>query len=409
MIADLDALMVRNDIEAVLVTGPGLHNPAMVYLTGGAHLTQADVIKKRGEEPVLFHLPMERDEAARTGLRTVSYTSYPMSRLVAAAQGDTIRAAALRYKQMLADCGVTQGRVALYGVSEIGGMLAIFSALHRAAPEIKLVGELDHSIMLEARATKSAQEAGRIRRTGEITTAVVGEVADYLSSRPVRGDRLLAPDGEPLRIRDVKRRINLWLAERGAENSQGMIFAIGRDAAVPHSSGVADDLLRLGQTIVFDIFPCEHGGGYYYDLTRTWCLGHAPEAAQALFDQVRTVYRQLVSEVSVGMSCSALTRRACELFQQLGHPTFLSHPHTEEGFVHPLGHGVGLSIHEKPVFGPDAKDVIAPGAVFTVEPGLYYPERGMGVRLEDTLWAAPDGTIEILAPYPMELVLPARS
>jgi Xaa-Pro aminopeptidase len=299
--------------------------------------------------------------------------------------------------------------VALYGVSEIGGMLAIFSALHRAAPDIKLVGELDRSVMLDARATKSAEEVERIRRIGQVTAAVVGLVAEFLSSRPVRGDRLVAPDGEPLRIRDVKRRINLWLAERGAENTQGMIFAIGRDAAVPHSSGLPDDLLRLGQTIVFDIFPCEHGGGYYYDLTRTWCLGYAPEAAQALFDQVLSVYRQLVSEVALGTSCGGLTRRACELFEGLGHPTFISHPHTEDGFVHPLGHGVGLSIHETPVFGSGARDVIAPGSVFTVEPGLYYPDRGMGVRLEDTLWARPDGTIEILAEYPMELVLPVRS
>ena len=46
--------------------------------------------------------------------------------------------------------------------------------------------------------------------------------------------------------------------------------------------------------------------------------------------------------------------------------------------------------------------------VVTVEPGLYYPERGMGVRLEDTLWARPDGVFEILAEYPMDLVLPVK-
>ena len=88
-----------------------------------------------------------------------------------------------------------------------------------------------------------------------------------------------------------KRRINLWLAERGADNPEGTIFAIGRDAGVPHSTGTASDPLRLGQTIVYDIFPCEAGGGYYYDFTRTWCLGYAPDAVQALYQDVLDVYQ----------------------------------------------------------------------------------------------------------------------
>ena len=46
--------------------------------------------------------------------------------------------------------------------------------------------------------------------------------------------------------------------------------------------------------------------------------------------------------------------------------------------------------------------------VVTIEPGLYYPERGMGVRLEDTVWVRPDGEMEVLAPYPMDLVLPVK-
>ena len=49
--------MQANQLDALLVTGPGQHNPAMVYLTGGGHLTSADLIKERGEEAVLFYNP----------------------------------------------------------------------------------------------------------------------------------------------------------------------------------------------------------------------------------------------------------------------------------------------------------------------------------------------------------------
>ena len=53
------------------------------------------------------------------------------------------------------------------------------------------------------------------------------------------------------------------------------------------------DLMKLGQTIVFDIYPAEAGGGYYYDFTRTWSLGYATPEAQELFDQVKEIYEQL--------------------------------------------------------------------------------------------------------------------
>jgi Xaa-Pro aminopeptidase len=217
-------------------------------------------------------------------------------------------------------------------------------------------------------------------------------------------------NGQPLTIGDIKSRIDLWLAERGAENPEGVIFSIGRDAAIPHSSGNPSDLLRLGQTIVFDIYPCEKGGGYFYDFTRTWCLGYAPDAVLKLYEDVRSVFNQVMHEFKVDTHCPVYQRRACELFEAQGHPTLLGTPRTEKGYIHSLGHGVGLNIHERPWFGMNAtdEDRLIPGAVFTVEPGLYYPEQGMGVRLEDTVMVCPDGKIKALVEYPLDLILPVK-
>ena len=130
------------------------------------------------------------------------------------------------------------------------------------------------SLFMKAMETKDAVEVKRIRKMGTVTTEVVRRTAEYLTSREIRPDEvLLKEDGTPLTIGDVKARINLWIAELGGENPEGTIFAIGRDVGVPHSAGTPSDLLRLGQTIVFDIYPCEAGGGYFYDFTRTWSLG----------------------------------------------------------------------------------------------------------------------------------------
>lgn len=409
MKSDLDTLMQAKNLDAILVTGSAQNNPFMVYLTGGGHMT-GDLIKKRNSPAVLFYNPMERDEAARTGLETRSLGDYNLNDLVKQADGDYATAYAARYQAMLADLGITSGRVAVYGRQDSGVAFAIFSALQKRLPEVEIVGETSDSLLYQALYTKDANEIERIRQMGKTTTAVVGQVADFLTSHAVQGEVLVKPDGQPLTIGEVKLKIDLWLAERGAANPEGTIFAIGADAGVPHSTGKAADLLRLGQTIVFDIYPCERGGGYFYDFTRTWCLGYAPDEVQAIYETVLSTYRTVVSALKPGAVFKEYQVMTCDLFEAQGHPTVLTDPRTQSGYVHGLGHGVGLHVHEKPSSGTleSNTDRLEPGVVFTIEPGLYYPERGLGVRLENTLHLRPDGKFEILAPYPLDLVLPVR-
>ncbi len=407
---ELDALMQTNDLEAIIVVGPGQHNPAMVYMTGGGHLTNADLLKKRGESAVLFHYPMERDEAAKSGLKTKNLSDYNFTELLKRSGGDNLKAIVNRYQIMLTELGITSGNVALYGRSDIGLNFAVFSALQKEMPGLNFIGEVDNSVLMLARMTKDDPEVERIRKMGIITTQVVGLVADFITSKKVKNGLLVNRDGIPVKIGEVKKRINMWLSERGADNPEGTIFAIGHDAGVPHSSGNPTDPLELGQTIVFDIFPCEAGGGYFYDFTRTWCLGYAPDAVLALYEDVLSTYTKVTQELQAGRPFKYYQQMTCELFSAQGHPTIKEDPQTQQGYVHSLGHGIGLNIHERPWSGisSDEKDCLIPGSVFTIEPGLYYPDRGMGVRLENSFWVRPDGKIDMLAEYPMDLVLPVK-
>ncbi len=240
---------------------------------------------------------------------------------------------------------------------------------------------------------------------------VVGKVADYLSGQRASNGHLVDAHNRPVTIGAVKKLINLWLAEAGAENPKGTIFAQGRDAGIPHSAGENAAALRLGQTIVFDIYPSEAGGGYFYDFTRTWCLGYAPDEAVAIYEDVLAVYRQIMAELKVDMPCRSYQLRTCELFEARGHPTTCADSQTLQGYVHSLGHGLGLHVHELPRFGQAAtpEDRLDPGGVVTIEPGLYYPDRELGVRLEDTVYVRPDGRMEVLADYPLDLVIPVNS
>jgi Xaa-Pro aminopeptidase len=409
MKSDLDQLMQEYNLDALLITGPAQHNPPMAYLTGQVHLTNADLIKKRGSDPILFYNPMERDEAARSEFPTKNLADYKFNDLLKESDGDMLKATILRYHKMFVEQGVSSGRIGLFGKIDAGTAFGIFSGLQEKLPNLDFVGQLGDSILLKAMATKDSEEIERIRHMGKVTTTVVGNVADFLISHKRQDDYLIKSDGEPLLIGDVKSRINLWLAEFGAENPEGTIFAIGRDAGVPHSSGNSDDFLRLGQSIIFDIFPCEAGGGYFYDFTRTWCLGYAPDEVQEVYENVLAVYTQIMSELQMDSPAYIYQDRTCDMFEAQGHQTIRSNQKTQEGYVHSLGHGVGLYIHEYPRISSTMKDDrLAPGSVVTIEPGLYYPERGFGVRLEDTVWVRPDGEMEILAEYPHDLVLPIK-
>lgn len=411
MKSDIDAIMQENNLDALVIFGNAEHNPPMYYLTGGGHVSHAVLIKKRGEEAVLFHGDMERDEAAKSGLTCVPYSRYDYDELLKRANRDEGLAGAMRMESMLRDAGVVSGRVGVYGTYDVGATFGVLTATQKLTPQIEFVGERrDNSIFMRAMETKDESEVNRIRKMGRITTEVVDLMRDYLTSCEVREDEvLLKEDGTPLTVGDVHSRIRLWVAERGAELPSGFIFAIGRDAGVPHSSGNPSDLIQLGKTIVFDIYPAEAGGGYYYDFTRTWSLGYATPEAQELYDQVKEIFDRLADNFDLNASFKEYQRMTCEFFESKGHKTPLNTKAPQEGYVHSLGHGVGLNIHERPFSNLLAEDQpLKAGVVVTSEPGLYYPERGMGFRIEDTLWVRPDGKIETLAEYPYDFVLPMK-
>jgi Xaa-Pro aminopeptidase len=79
--------------------------------------------------------------------------------------------------------------------------------------------------------------------------------------------------------------------------------------------------------------------------------------------------------------------------------------------VHSIGHGLGLFVHERPWFRKqgDTADKLDPGVVVTIEPGLYYPSKNLGCRIEDAVYVTPEGEMEILTEYPYDLVVPVKS
>jgi Xaa-Pro aminopeptidase len=406
---DLDRLMQERGLDAIWISGAGNHNPSLVYFSGVANITRADLIKKRGKPPILFHHSMERGEAARTGLACRDYNKYNLQQLLRETGGSQTQAAALRLARMFQEIGV-EGRVGIAGQIDLASGYALLDALRHAAPRITLVADGDDPILVKARATKSAPEIESIRRLGRVCASVLENTADFLASHALRRGCLVRRDDSPLTIGDVKAFIRLQITQRNAESPEGLIFAQGRDAGIPHSTGSDRSRIVAGDPIVFDLFPCEAGGGYFYDITRTWCVGEARDEVQELHRQVCQAHAEAVAMCRRGTVCRDVQLHVCRRFAEWGHATPLDNPLAESGYVHNLGHGVGLAVHESPNFThvESNTDRLESGAVFTIEPGLYYPKKKIGIRLEDTLAVASNGKAEILAPCFTDLVLPAR-
>jgi Xaa-Pro aminopeptidase len=402
---DLDRLMEDKDLDAFVVTGPARDNPAMAYMTNGAHVTRGFVVQKRGQAPVLICSPMERDEAAASGLTVVTLNKYDFPTILREKQ-DRLAATTELYRRILADLSVT-GRVGFYGKADQGQAWLLLNTLNVQLDDVTVHADFDTTLIDRARATKDHTEAERIRQIGRQTCTIVERTIDFLRSHQVGDEMLLQPDGTPLTIGRVHHEISRFIAEERLEDPEGFIFSIGRDAGVPHSKGRAEDVVALGKSIVFDIFPREAGGGYFFDMTRTLCLGYAPPEVADAHRDVKECVEMLLGAYEVGAEARDYQRMTCQFFADRGHPTVASDSKTERGYVHSVGHGLGLAVHEEPRFSDDPTntEVLQPGHVFTCEPGLYYPDLDFGVRIEDVVWIDQDGSVHNLTDFPKDLVV----
>lgn len=407
---DIDRLMAERGLEAAVVLGNVQDSPTLYYLTGGVKLEGAIVLLRPGQRPLLIHSPMERDDAVLTGMECVPASRWDLASIAREKNGDLLAARAEYLRRILADHDV-HGRIGFYGHGEIGQAHALLQTLASMMPDSEIAVEFSGDLFSTARITKDAGEIALMTDVAQRTDAVVAAVADMLASRPVSNNHLMAPGGEPLTVGHVKDFIHQECVKRSLEQPTEAIFSLGADAGVPHNRGNRADVLTLGTAIIFDIFPRPVGGGYFHDMTRTWCLGYAPDEVAAAYEQVMAIFDRVMARLAVGSLCQDYQVMTCEYFAQHGHPTILSDPKTQVGYVHGLAHGLGLEVHEAPSFRAMAgnTDRVQPGMVFTVEPGLYYPDRGFGVRIEDTVVCDTDGGFRSLTPFAKDLVLPTKS
>ena len=230
---------------------------------------------------------------------------------------------------------------------------------------------VDRGTVASIRETKNRDEIKAMKHVQKITETAMG-VAVSLIRRSTIKKGILHYDGKPLTSEMIKFSMHSLLLEHGC-TAVDTIVSCGEDTAVPHMTGTGH--LKADEPIVIDLFPCEEKTGYYADMTRTVVKGEPSTEIRDMYTALREAKQLGISQAKAGVSGAVVYQSVVDYFKERGYES------DTRGFVHNLGHGVGLHVHELPTVGPAGKELKA-GSVITIEPGLYYPGIG-GVRLED--------------------------
>jgi Xaa-Pro dipeptidase len=234
---------------------------------------------------------------------------------------------------------------------------SIYLKLEKATKGIRLKGM--SQLVWELRKVKDETELGYIRKAAEITNEGMKRAAEVID--------------QGMREYEVAAEIEYAMRKLG---SQGVAFetivASGPRSAFPHGR-CTDKKIKKGELIVVDLgAKYQH---YHADLTRTFIVGKPSSKQRKIYETVRKAEQKAFERLWEGVKAKEADTIARQIIKQAGYGKY---------FVHNLGHGIGLEVHELPALTSNSKETLKAGNVVTVEPGIYIVGFG-GIRIEDTV------------------------
>lgn len=356
----LGAALRSANLDAVAIN-PG---PALTYLTGvHFHLMERPVVllAASGATPALVLPELELAKVAQIPF-TVQAFAYPENPAEWAS-------AFLKAAQAL---GLDRKRI---GVEPRQMRLLEFGHVKAAAPGAEFPDASD--VLASLRLRKEADEIAAMRQAVKIAQAALESAIPL--ARVGMTEKELA--GELI--------VQLFRQGSDPELPFSPIVSAGPNSANPHASPT-DRKLQAGDMLVVDWGAARDG--YFSDLTRTFAVREVQPELETIHRVVQAANEAGRAAARPGVECAAVDRAARAVIEAAG---FAAH------FTHRTGHGIGIDVHEDPYIHAANTQLLEPGMAFTVEPGIYLPERN-GVRIEDNVVITEKGA-DVLSDTPREL------
>lgn len=359
-------LMERIQVDGLeaLVINPG---PSLKYLTGlNFHLMErpAVVIFTPQSHPVII---LPELEAAKT-----SDLPYPMTAFTYGEDPSSWNAV---FSQAAEASGLSASR--LVGVEPRSLRVLELRFLEEAAPQAKFIAA--EETIASLRMFKDSHELDSMRKAVDI------------AQRALKATLPIIKAGMTEKQIAAELTVQLLRSDSDPELAFSPIVSGGPNAANPHASP-SNRKLQPGDLLVIDWGATYNG--YISDITRTFAIGK-PDAEMSRI--ARIVAEANISACTAAgpeVTAAEVDDSARRVIEQAGYGQF---------FIHRTGHGIGMEGHEAPYIRPGNKSPLHPGMTFTIEPGIYLPNRN-GVRIEDNVVITDTG-IECLTNLPRELLV----
>ncbi len=232
---------------------------------------------------------------------------------------------------------------------------------------------VDRGTVASMRCVKTPEEIRLMREVQQQNEKATRAAVELIRKSGIDEHGGLIHEDEPVTSEKVREVIASVLRPSACEE-RDTIISCGPDTAMPHCLGTGQ--LHANQPIVMDVFPRNLKTGYFADMTRTIAKGAPAKEIIQMYETVHAAKELAADMLGPGITGAEVHNAVVAFFTEKGYETAGA-----SGFIHSLGHGVGLEIHEGPSLSPSG-GILEPGNVVTIEPGLYYPGIG-GVRLED--------------------------
>ena len=400
---DLYNEMKIRKIDWLILSGNRSYTPDIIYILGDAALAHPIILIEKNNEPIIIYEPMEKEEALKTGGRIYSREEILPRSKAMEFNCDKDRQTAF-YANLFEKFSI-KGNILFCGNDEINNSF-ILHEIVSSFNEINMVSYEHRNIFHQIRQIKEKHEIDHIRDVSKKTVKIFSGIDNFLSKGVFSGENIKDETGKNITLGDIRRLVLKIMAEENLTFEQVPIIAMGKDGSSPHCRGNDQQELIQGQSIVMDISPKNLLSGYFSDMTRTICVGQPCEHLQETYDTVKKAYELSLKYIRQGIKLCEPDMEVSSFFRAKGHKVVMDSPGIIEGYTHSLGHGIGLNLHELPrvsAYNIDDSQIFQPNMVFTIEPGLYYESKNLGVRLEDTFCLNSNGELENLTQYPMNL------